>query len=249
MSKISEEFAEKRVGFGFTENQLVAGLIAAVAATFLATMFGEWYFAVGWTPFSFNTLNAVVWAQNYKSLSGFFPISTGTQLTPDFSYFLGGWAHYSQGIFFGLLFALLIYPNLPGPMKTGNNLLKGLIWGWTLFIVSSAYIMPLLYGFGYLFSAVGYTNLFYNFAWHSTYGFILGVFYNPRPKGVSASTSTAMGSTVASWGQIILGWIVILVGGYVSSSSHAAAAWGVIIGLIGLILATGPSFFKKLMKS
>jgi hypothetical protein len=182
MQKISEEIWAKRVHFGYTDTQLKAGLIAAVVATFMATMFGEWYGAVGWTPFSFNTLNGVVWAQNYATLSGFFPIAAGTKLSADFTYFLGLWAHYSQGIIFGLLFAFFIHPNLPGQLKTGSNLVKGVIWGVTLFLVSSAYVMPLLYGSGYLFGVWGMQNLFFNFVWHATYGFILGLFYNPQPK-------------------------------------------------------------------
>lgn len=272
MSKISEEFMAMRVHFGYTHNRLVAGLVAAFAATFLATMFGEWFFAVGWVPFSFNTLNAEVWATNFHNLSGFFAVTAKTALSPDFTYFLGMWAHYSQGIVFGLIFALLLYPNLPGPMKTGNNLLKGLIWGWTLWIVSSSFIMPLLYGTGFWFSywgsafKLGQSNLiFYNFVWHSVYGFVLGMFFSPLPKneggtGAPAPSMKMSIGPVVHWGQVVIGWIVIIIGGYVSSigfttnaagsgltnawlgAGQAAAPWGVILGIIGLIIATGPSF-------
>ena len=265
MSKISDEIMAMRVHFGFTDNQLKAGLVAAVGATFFATMFGEWYPAVGWIAFSFNTLNAEVWATNFKNLAGFFPVTSGTVVSPDFTYFLGMWAHYSQGIVFGLLFTLLVYPNLPGVMKTGNNLVKGLLWGWTLFIVSTSFVMPLLYGTGFWFQhwgvdfGLGQANLiFYNFVWHSIYGFVLGIFYNPQPKPEArmetpASSSMKSWGSPAHWGQIVLGWIVLIVGGLFSSSGAAYAStgayipgsyasWGIIVGLIGLILATGPSF-------
>ncbi len=250
MSKISDEMMANRVHFGFTDNQLKAGLVGAVAATFFATMFGEWYPAVGWIPFSFNTLNAEVWATNFKTLSGFFAVTKGQLLSPDFTYILGMWAHYSQGIIFGLLFAFLVYPNFPGPMRTGNNLVKGLLWGWTLWIVSNSYVMPLLYGTGFWFSTwgtafgLGVGNLiFFNFVWHSVYGFVLGIFYNPLPKDAMGGSSMmpSLGSLV-HWVQILLGWIVIAAGGWISSSSAGAASWGIIVGLIGLILATGPSF-------
>ncbi len=222
---------------------------------------------MGWIAFSFNTLNAEVWATNFKNLAGFFPVTAGSVLTPDFTYFLGMWAHYSQGIVFGLLFTMLVYPNLPGKMSTGHNLVKGLLWGWTLFVVSTSFVMPLLYGTGFWFShwgndfGLGQTNLiFYNFVWHSIYGFVLGIFYNPLPKpeaamgmGMSSTTSTRSMGSVAHWGQIVLGWIVLVVGGWLSSSGSAYASsgayipgawasWGIIVGLIGLILATGPSF-------
>ncbi len=255
MSKISDEIMAMRVHFGFTDNQLKAGLVAAVAATFFATMFGEWFTAVGWpVAFSFNTLNAEVWATNFKSLSGFFAITKGQLLSPDFTYFLGMWAHYSQGVVFGLVFAFLVYPNLPGPMKTGSNLLKGLLWGWTLFLVSSAFVMPLLYGTGFFFSVWGtffppngqWQLIFQNFVWHSIYGFVLGIFFSPLPKSAAsmgAAPPTLMESKrdFAAWGQLVAGWVVVVLGGYFSSSSTTYASWGIIIGLIGLAIATGPS--------
>ncbi len=274
MSKISDEIKAMRVHFGFTDSQLKAGLVASVAATFLATMFGEWFPAVGWTAFSFNFLNGEAWATNFKNLAGFYPITQGTVLSPDFTYFLGMWAHYWQGIIFGLLFTLLVYPNLPGLMRTGNNILKGLLWGWTLFLVSSSFVMPLLYGTGFMFShwgndfGIGQTNLiFWNFTWHSVYGFILGVFYNPLPKaeaGMGTSETKTAGSwgSAAHWGQIVLGWIVVIIGGYVSSigtkvsatdprlfTVGGLAAWGIILGLIGLILVTGPSLSGRRKKA
>lgn len=262
---MSDEIMAKRVHFGFTDNHLVAALVASTGATFLATMFGEWFGAVNWpVAFSFNTLNAEVWANNFHNLSFFFPNvfgKAGAALTPNFTYFLGMWAHYSQGIFFGLLFAFFIYPNLPGPMKTGNNLVKGTLWGLTLVIVSNSYVMPLLYGSGFWFSTWGtffppngQANLIFdNVVWHATYGFLLGMFFNPLPKadagmGTSAPASgMAMGS-VSQWGQLVLGWIVIIVGGYISTSSASAASWGVIPGLIGLIIATGPPLKAWRMK-
>jgi hypothetical protein len=258
------------VYYGWTHNRLVAGIVAAIGATFFATMFGEWFFSIGWIPFSFNTLNAEVWATNFRNLSGFFAITKGQFLTPDFTYFLGMWSHYSQGIVFGLVFSLLVYPNLPGSMSVGGNLLKGLLWGWTLWIVSSSFVMPLLYGTGFWFSywgsafGLGQSNLiFYNFVWHSVYGFVLGMFFGPVPKmegGTGAGTSQSTTGSVSHWGQVVLGWIVIIVGGYISSwgfttnasgsgltnawlgAGQANAPYGVIVGLIGLIIATAPAF-------
>ncbi len=267
--------------YSWTDNRLVAGLVAAFAATVFATMFGEWFYALGWVPFSFNTLNAEAWATNFHNLSGFFAITTNTALSPDFVYFLGMWAHYLQGIVFGLVFTLLVYPNLPGPMTVGANLVKGLIWGWTLWIVSSSFVMPLLYGVGFWFSywgsafGLGQSNLiFYNFVWHSIYGFVLGMFFSPVSKmtGEMGETGQAKKSIMsigplAHWGQIVLGWIVIIIGGWISSigftadpkthllisnqwlgAGQAASSYGVVVGLIGLIIATAPAFNKWRMK-
>jgi len=250
----------ENIHYGFTKNRLVASLVAVTGATFLATMFGEWYGAVGWpVPFSFNTLNAEVWATNFKNLAGFFAVTKGQALSPDFTYFLGMWAHYSQGIFFGLLFTFFIYPNFPGRMTIGSNLIKGLLWGLTLVIISNSYVMPLLYGTGFWFSvwgtffpnAVGGGQLnlaFDNVVWHATYGFLLGMFFSPVLKGGASSEGSSVGS-VSRWGQLILGWIVIILGGYVSTSYASLASWGIIIGIIGLAIATGPPFSKWRVKT
>ena len=69
------------------------------------------------------------------------------------------------------------------------------------------------------------------------------------------------------WGQIILGWIILAVGGWVASigfttnaagsaltnawagAGQADSSWGVLIGLIGLIIATMPSIAEMLKKT
>ncbi|MDV3292749.1 MAG: hypothetical protein LYZ70_00585 [Nitrososphaerales archaeon] len=277
MSKMSHEMVDVHRPYAWTDNRLVAGLVAAFGATFFATMFGEWFYAIGWVPFSFNTLNAEVWATNFHNLSGFFAVTAKTALSPDFTYFLGMWAHYSQGIIFGLVFTLLVYSNLPGPMTVGANLVKGLLWGWTLWIVSNSFVMPLMYGTGFWFSywgsafGLGQTNLiFYNFVWHSIYGFVLGMFFSPVSKmtegmGETGQAKMSMGP-MAHWGQVVLGWIIIIIGGWISSlgfttnaqgsaltnawlgAGQASSPWGVVVGLIGLIVATAPAFNKWRMK-
>jgi hypothetical protein len=278
--------------YSWTDNRLVAALVAAFAATWFATMFGEWFYAVGWVPFTFNTLNAETWATNFKLVGGtFYGLAP---LSSDFTYFLGMWSHYSQGILFGLIFTMLVYPNLPGPMSVGNNLIKGVLWGWTLWIVSSSFVMPLLYGTGFWFSYWGTFGLpggsqsqliFYNFVWHTIYGFTLGMFFSPVSSsgmGMSGGSTSKMSiGPVGHWAQIILGWIVLVVGGWIATSGavncgakgaagfgtgiggcpattllsngwwgagQAAAPYGVLVGLIGLIIATGPYFFSRWMK-
>lgn len=281
--------------YSWTDNKLVAALVASFAATFFATMMGEWFYSAGWIPFSFNTLNAAAWGRNFQLIGGgFYGLAP---LSSDFTYFLGMWAHYSQGIVFGLLFGLLIYPNLPGPWKTGNNLLKGLIWGWTLWIISSAFVMPLLYGTGSWFSYWGTFGLpnanqaeliAGNFVWHSIYGFILGMFFSPTADsgmGMSEGTQPKMMISIGPighWAQIVVGWIVLALGGLVATygsvncgaAGHASTPLaigncpaytllsngylgagqgaypitGVLIGIVGLVIATGPYWFGRWMK-
>jgi len=291
---MSDEMIDVKRPYSWTDNRVVAAVVAAAAGTFFATMFGEWFFSAGWIPFSFNTLNAEAWGRNFQLVgSGFYGLAP---LTSDFTYFLGMWAHYSQGMIFGLIFGLLLYPNLPGPMKTGNNLLKGLLWGWTLWIVSSSFVMPLLYGTGFWFSYWGTFGLpngaqwqliAGNFLWHSIYGFTLGMFFNPVSRsemggGMEASKSRMSIGPIGHWAQIVAGWIVIIIGGWVANYGEvlcgatgkvstplaigncppftylsngflgagqgAYPITGVVIGIIGLVIATGPYFFRRWMK-
>ena len=280
---MSDDMIDMQRPYTWTDNRLLAGVVAAAAATWFATMFGEWFGSIGWVPFSFNTLNAEVWATNFKALGGFFAVTQGQALSADFTYFLGMWAHYSQGILFGLIFTLLVYPNLPGRMSVGMNLVKGLLWGWTLWLVSTSFVMPLLYGTGFWFSYWGSFGLpngtqtdlvFYNFVWHSIYGFTLGMFFSPVSRSGGMSTGPKMGP-IGHWAQIIVGWAVLIIGGWIASqgfttcgatagpacptayssltngwagAGQALAPWGVLVGLIGLIIATGPYFAGRWMK-
>lgn len=294
---MSHEMIDIKRPYSWTDNRLVAALVAALAATFFATMFGEWFYAAGWIPFSFNTLNAEAWGRNFQLIGGGFyglpPLSS------DFTYFLGMWAHYSQGIVFGLIFGLLVYPNLPGPMRTGNNLLKGLLWGWTLWIVSSSFVMPLLYGTGSWFSYWGTFGLPHgsqnelivgNLIWHSIYGFTLGMFFSPVAKsemgtGMSEAPKSKMMMSIGPighWVQLIVGWVILYIGGliatygqvncgpaghvttplaigncppytllsngYLGAGQGSNPFFGVIVGLVGLVIATGPYLLKRWMK-
>ncbi len=171
---ITEEILRNRVHFYVSESRLVAGLVASSAGVLMATAFGIWFVGVGWTQFDFNALNANMWAASAK---GF-----GLKLSPEFTYALGAFAHYLQGIVFGLIFVFVVHPNFPGGLNTRDNLIKGLVWGWTLWLISSSVWMPLLFGSGFLFGTWGYANLAYNFVWHSVYGLFLGTLYNPLPK-------------------------------------------------------------------
>jgi len=138
-------------------------------------------------------------------------------------------------------------------MKNGSNLLKGIAWVVTLWVVSNSYLMPVLYSSGFWFptwgtffpKAVGggQANLIFdNFVWHATYGFLLGLFFSPVLRKGASMVETSSRGSVSQWGQIILGWIVIIIGGAVSTSVAGDASWGVIVGIIGLIIATGPPF-------
>jgi len=170
------------------KSPLQAGLIAGFVATWVATVFGYWFPGATLPQFPFNQINA--WL-----IFGF------TQ--PDYvNFIIGGFVHYINGILWGVIFALILYPFMGmgvkrlAPMKPTTNLLKGLIWGWALWIISSALWMPLLVGpllagagnigpFLTNFDGVGYQAVFTNLLWHTLYGVNLGLLFSPLRKGSS----------------------------------------------------------------
>jgi hypothetical protein len=167
------------VGKTAAVNALVAGFVA----THIATVFGIWFGAAKLPQFDFNTLNGY--------------IALGFMRPPEITFLVGALIHYTDGILFGLIFGLVLYPMMGqlakplAPMKPTTNLLKGLIFGWMLWIISSALWMPLLVGplfsgvggvgpfLTYFTVGVGYQAVFTNLFWHTLYGVNLGLLFSP----------------------------------------------------------------------
>ena len=183
----------------------MSALVAAFIATHVASMAGLWFGGARLPVFSFNDLNGyLVLTLNY----GF--------THPAENFVIGGIIHYTSGILWGLIFALVIHPMLGRWVKPlaaltpTNNYIKGLIWGWVLWIISSALWMPLLIGplfapigvgvgpFLTSFGPYGVQAVFTNLLWHSIYGLNLGLLFSPVPAtgsrtGWSRSTAVGMG--------------------------------------------------------
>jgi len=159
----------------------VSGLIAAFVATHVATISGLWFDGARLPKFDFPTLNGWLYL--------------GFSRPPEVIFVVGGVMHYIDGILFGLIFALVVHPMLGrvvkplAPLTPTVNYLKGLIWGWTLWIISSALWMPLLIGplfgpgsvgpFLTSFGTFGVQALFSNLLWHTIYGLNLGLLFSP----------------------------------------------------------------------
>src|SRR5438093_978062 len=118
-----------------------SGVIAGLVATHIATIFGLWFYGARLPKFDFPSLNGYI----YVGLPFGFT-------HPDVAFVVGGVFHYVDGILFGLIFALVVSPMMGriikplAAMTPTANYIKGLIWGWTLWIISSALWMPLLIG-------------------------------------------------------------------------------------------------------
>ncbi len=170
-----------------------SGIIAAFVATHVATIFGLWFYGARLPKFDFPTLNGYI----------YLGVPFGFQ-HPDIAFAVGGVMHYIDGILFGLIFAIVVSPMMGrvvpalAPMTPTVNYVKGLIWGWTLWILSSALWMPLLIGpilspafpagFGVnvgpfltSFGPYGVQALLANLLWHTIWGANLGLVFSPRP--------------------------------------------------------------------
>jgi len=185
-----------------------AGTSAAIAgfiATMIATVSGLWFPGARLPQFDFNTLN------------GYLLLGLTTGFTNSIQNFvIGGVVHTIDGVIWALIFGLIVHPALGvwvkglRPMTPTVNLMKGLIWGWALWIISSALWMPLLIGplfapigvgvgpFLTSFGPYGVQALFTNLFWHTIWGVNLGLLFNPMPisKWMSArgmGTTAGMG--------------------------------------------------------
>jgi len=164
-----------------------SAVIAAFIATHVATMAGLWFGGARLPKFDFNQLNG--W------------LVLGFTNDPVQTWVVGGILHYTSGIIWGVVFALVMHPALGrfirplAALTPVNNYIKGFIWGIVLWIISSALWMPLLidplFGGGVVgpfltkFGANGVQAVVTNLLWHSIYGVNLGLLFSPTPAAPS----------------------------------------------------------------
>lgn len=182
-----DESGSSGVKFLIGRTQTRSAIIAAFIATHVATISGLWFGGVRLPQFNFNLLNG--------------QLALGLSADPVQTFLVGGVIHYTSGILWGVIFALIIHPSLGRFIKPlaaltpTANYMKGVIWGVVLWIISSAFWMPLLidplYGGGVVgtfltkFGPYGVQALFANLLWHLIYGLNLGLLYSPTPAGSS----------------------------------------------------------------
>ncbi len=152
-------------------------LLAGAVATQFATVFGIWFGGFG--------LPSVNWpVANGELILG---IPVGTPATAA-TYFVGEISHFSDGIFFALLFALLFHPLVPIRNTLLGNLFKAFLYGTVLALISAAWWVPAVYvphHAGFLSTSLGWKLTFAIFLWHWIYGYFLGSVYCPAQKDAS----------------------------------------------------------------
>src|SRR5215472_6135931 len=151
-----------------------SSLLAGAVATQFATVFGIWFKGFGLPQLNWPTVNGQLIIPT---------ASAGTQ------YFAGAISHFADGVFFALLFALLFHPLVPLRNTLLGNLIKALLFGTVLAIISAAWWVPAVYvphHAGFLSTGLGWKLTFGIFLWHWIYGYFLGTVYCPNPKAPKA---------------------------------------------------------------
>ncbi len=223
-----DDSAEGETTYLVGRTRLQAALIAAFVATYIATISGIWFYGVKLPVFNFPQLNGYI-------IMGI--------TAPNSEVLTAGWiAQTIQGVLFALIFAFVVHPILGHvvkplrPLTPVNNVIKGVIFGFALYIISAAAWVPLLIGpllapfnvpvGGFLstFGPYGWQANVTDLLWHMVYGVNLGLLFMPlawvAARGASstpASTSSIGGvrmdtSLLAALGLVILGAILIGVG-------------------------------------
>ena len=152
-----------------SSSKLVTAVVAGFVATHIATVTGFWYGGIGLPNLDFNTFNGIL----------LLPKSD-----PQAQFIIGGFFHYLTGISYALVYVYLIHPLIPLPSTTLGNLLKGLVFGLVLAIISAGWWVPALFPqfkAGFLTFNFGYSTFVAIVLWHAIWGLNMGALYNPEP--------------------------------------------------------------------
>jgi hypothetical protein len=151
-----------------------SSLLAGAVATQFATVFGIWFRGFGLPQLNWPVANG-------ELILGLPATAAPTATT----YFVGEISHFTDGVFFALLFALLFHPLIPLRNTLLGNLIKALLYGTVLAIISAAWWVPAVYvphHAGFLSTSLGWKLTFGIFLWHWIYGYFLGTVYCPQPQ-------------------------------------------------------------------
>ena len=162
-----------------------SSLLAGAVATQFATVFGIWFRGFGLPVL------------NWPAVNGQLIIPTAS---PGVQYFAGAISHFADGVFFALLFALLFHPFVPLRNTMLGNLIKALLYGTVLALISAAWWVPAVYvphHAGFLSTGLGWKLTFGIFLWHWIYGYFLGTVYCPAPREVHEPQDEALSPAAA----------------------------------------------------
>jgi hypothetical protein len=152
-------------------HRLTYALLASVVATHIATVSGYWYKIIGIPVLGWPQFNGIL-------LLG----HTGSSANGAQQFWAGTVYHYGTGICYGLIFAFLIHPMLPGRNTVVGNIQKALIWGGILATLSALLWVPRDFPEfhpGFFTNNLGWKTVLGIYIWHAVYGLNLGAFFSP----------------------------------------------------------------------
>ncbi|MGZ8715548.1 MAG: hypothetical protein ACXWYO_00395 [Gaiellaceae bacterium] len=161
-----------------SNHRIAYALLASVVATHIATVSGYWYKIIGIPVLGWPGFNGIL-------LLG----HTGTGATGTQQFWAGTVFHYTTGICYGLIFAFLIHPLLPGRNTVLGNIRKALIWAALLAALSALLWVPRNFPEfhpGFFTNDLGWKTVLGIFVWHAVYGLHLGALYSPMPEDSAA---------------------------------------------------------------
>ena len=143
-------------------------------ATQFATVFGIWFRGFGLPQLNWPVANG-------ELILGLPATAAPTATT----YFVGEISHFTDGVFFALLFALLFHPLCPAAQHAPRKPHQGTALRHRAAIISAAWWVPAVYvphHAGFLSTSLGWKLTFGIFLWHWIYGYFLGTVYCPQPQ-------------------------------------------------------------------
>jgi len=162
--------AIKRYRRWVTNHRIVAAALGGFVGVHIATICGFFMPGVGLPRLDWNTVNGMIYTP------------TGS---PNVQFLSGAIFHYTDGIVFGIMYALTLHLLLKRwRSSTAGNVVKGLVFGTILATISAAFMAPRVYypsaHVGFFSHNLGWKVVFAIYVWHWIYGLHLGTVYNPR---------------------------------------------------------------------
>ncbi len=134
---------------------IVITIIAGIIATYGLLVMALWAFRLGLPRLDFSRAMA--------------ELTYGESFEGQAPYWAGQLVIYLNGIFFALIYATVVARYLPGP-----DLVKGVIWGGILFVMSGVFYVPLFLREGFFLSHIHKNAWITSAMVHGVWGMIVG---------------------------------------------------------------------------
>ncbi|HEX4982141.1 MAG TPA: hypothetical protein VFV63_10605, partial [Ilumatobacteraceae bacterium] len=157
-------------------------IVVGIIATQLGTYFGYVFPAFGLPPLPWPLYNGILGTTIADGFNG--SSVEGFAVSSD-AFFVGHSIHFVNGIVFAVLWGIMFREDVPIKRTFGGNIIKGLLYGVIMTIISAGLLVPYAYvpnsGYGlFLFDGPdGWKLPFAILIWHLIYGVFLGLLYQP----------------------------------------------------------------------